>query len=393
MTDTERRVRRVAAVLVSLRFDGGAESLMRTLITELDGYPYDIEVFTLRAPDATRVGDFEARGVFVHTFPARRLVDPMRFVRFLRAIRSGGFDVLHTNLPAANVLGLLCGRMLRIPVVVVLHNSETSADAHWYHGRLERCLIHRFASRVIAVGERTARSRQEVLPGMTIEVLPNAVAPSAPLTPDERLALRASVMANPDRRLLLTVGRLTEQKAHGDLIDAFRLVRSRRDDVELLIAGRGDLEDELRRSVADLDLADVVHVPGMRHDVRSLMRAADAFVMSSRWEGLPVALLEAMEAGLPVASTDVGDIPEVLRRGAGVLVPPGAPDELARAIDDVLELPSGAGEANRRIVEERYSSHAWAMTMAHHYEGAIADGHARRSGWITRRRPRRPGWM
>lgn len=370
--DVEAPHRRVAAVLVSLRPDGGAETLMRTLLSELADRPYELELLTLRTPDAARRSDFESRGAVVRSFPARRLVDPLRFLRFVHAVRRGRYDVLHTNLPAGNIVGLLCGAILRIPVVVVLHNSDTGADDHWYHGRLERVLIQRFATRVIAVGERTATVRRALLPGATIEVLPNAVAPSEPLDDGERLDLRASLMSDPDRWLLVAVGRLTGQKAHDDLIRAFDIVRGRRDDVELLILGRGDDELDLRRLVDDLDLADHVRLAGSRADVRRILRAADAFVMSSRWEGLPVALLEAMEAGLPVASTDVGDIPEVLAGGAVVLVPPGVPQALASAIDGVLELSvAGAGVVNQQIVQERYSSHAWAMRMAEHYEAAI----------------------
>ena len=110
----------------------------------------------------------------------------------------------------------------------------------------------------------------------------------------------------------------------------------------------------------------------MRSDVRDLMRAADVFVMSSHWEGLPVALLEAMEAGLPVVSTAVGDVPAVLEGGTGTLVEPSDPPAFARAVIETLAHPCLADtNSNRRIVEERYSSAAWATTMTHHYEAAI----------------------
>jgi glycosyltransferase involved in cell wall biosynthesis len=102
--------------------------------------------------------------------------------------------------------------------------------------------------------------------------------------------------------------------------------------------------------------------------------------MSSHWEGLPVALLEAMEAGLPVVATAVGDVPEVLADGSGRLAPPGDVEAIAAAIlaalDD-LRRPDdvGAPNANARLVEQRYSSHAWARAMAAHFEDAIrADG-------------------
>lgn len=363
--------KRVAVVMVSLRPDGGAETLMRTLIDELDPAEYQVEVFTLRKPRNGGSGT-AAMGVDVHSFPGRRLVDPRRFARFVRAVRAGDFDVIHTNLPAANILGLLCGRLLHIPVVVVLHNSETGADDHWYHGRLERFLIGRYASRIVAVGERTADARRDMLPDATVEVLPNAVPPSTPLTAEARRTLRTTLMTDPERSLLLAVGRLTEQKAHDELVAAFALVAERRSDVELAIAGRGRNEHELREMIDELDLSDRVHLLGVRSDVRDVMWASDVFVMSSRWEGLPVALLEAMEAGLPVVSTAVGDVPEVVRDAAAILVPVGDRVSLANAIESMLDSDRcESGAINQRAVADRYSSRTWALAVSGFYDDAI----------------------
>ncbi len=365
--------RRVAMLMVGLRYDGGAEALVRTLIDEFDGQPYDIELFVLRDVDEEKANDFINQGTPFQAFPAHRLVDPRRFLRLLRAIRAGDFDLIHTNLPSANILGMACAVLLRLPVIVTLHNTETKADRHWYQGRLETFMLKRFADRVIAVGTQTADARGKLLGAQRVHVLPNAVAKAPASTAAKIADLRREVMTDPSRRLLLTVGRLTEQKAHDDLVNAFAKLRVDRPDVELAIAGRGPLEHDLHEQVEHLGLADTAHLLGMRSDVRELMQAADVFVMSSLWEGLPVALLEAMDAGLPVVSTDVGDVPEVLRDGCGTMIEPGDVDGLAAAIVTLLDDESPRlGAENRRIVEERYSSGAWATTMIEHYEAAIA---------------------
>ncbi len=364
--------RRVAVILVSLRYDGGAETLLRTLIDELADEPYDLEVFTLRNVSHERGEHFRTRGIAVRSFPARRLVSMRRFLRLLRSVRAGRFDVIHTNLPPANILGMFCGLLLRIPVVVTLHNTETKADRHWYQGRLETFMLQHLATRVIAVGDRTADARRRLLKNTDVHVLHNAVAPTPPLEPDELWRLRHSIMTNSRNRLVITVGRLASQKAHDDLLRAFATVRSTHDDVELAIVGRGARLDELTRLVDELGLGGAAHLLGMRHDVRHLLQASDVFVLSSHWEGLPVALLEAMEAGLPVVSTRVGDVAEVLDGGDGRLVEPGDVAALASAITESLaSLAETGGDANRRVVEERYSSHAWATTMSRHYDEAI----------------------
>ena len=365
--------RRIAMLLVSLRYDGGAEALTRTLIDEFADQPYRIELFVMGNVNEERAREFTERGIPFSTFPARRLISPRRFVRLVRAIRGGGYDVIHTHLPSANMLGLTAGALLHIPVVVTLHNTETTADRHWYHGRLEAFLLRRLADRVIAVGTRTARARRRVLGNTKVHVLDNAVAPTPDLPDDAARRLRGEVMTDPERHLLLTVGRLTEQKAHDELLHSFAELRELRGDVELVIAGRGPLMEQLEALVVELGLEGWVHLLGMRPDVRELMQVADVFVMSSHWEGLPVALLEAMQAGLPVVSTDVGDVPEVLRGGCGTLVAAGDTSALARAISQmVADLRPECGDANRRVVDERYSSKAWASTIIRHYEAAIA---------------------
>ena len=376
-TATTTATRRVAMLMVGLRYDGGAEALVRTLIVEFDGLPYEVELFVLREVDAVKAKDFIDRGVAFRSFPAHRLVAPRRFLKLLRAIRAGSFDVIHTNLPSANILGMACAALLRLPVVVTLHNTETKADRHWYQGRLETFMLRRLADRVIAVGSQTADARRKLLGNTPVHVLTNAVANRQAPSADELARLRGDVMTDPSRRLFLTVGRLTEQKAHDDLLRAFAQVSEGRRDVELAIAGRGPLHDELSDQVEQLGLTGSAHLLGMRSDVRELMQAADVFVMSSHWEGLPVALLEAMQAGLPIVATGVGDVPDVLRGGCGTLIEPGDVEGLAKAMCASLDTDSPAcGAANRRVVQERYSSAAWAATMMEHYEAAIA-AHAR----------------
>lgn len=367
--------RRVAVLVVSLRSDGGAEALVRTLLHELHGSRYELEVFTFKRVRGESWAEVEQLGAKVEMFPARRLISPRRFAALLRRLHRGGYDVIHTHLVAANIVGLLCGFLLRVPVVVTLHNTETQADRHWYHGRLETFLIRRTAARVIAVGELTARARGEMLGDVDLHVLPNAVSPTAPLSAEERLDIRRSLMTDPSAPLVLSVGRLEAQKAHDDLIAAIQLVRASVPSVELALAGRGSLHGAIETRIAEEGLVGAVHLLGSRLDARRLMRACDVFAMSSHWEGLPVALLEAMEAGAPIVATRVGDVPEVLGDGCGRMVEAGDVEALADAITrTVRDIERGADLSSRcrAAVAERYSSARWAREVADHYEAALS---------------------
>jgi len=131
----------------------------------------------------------------------------------------------------------------------------------------------------------------------------------------------------------------------------------------------------LRTLAADLGLADVVHFLGRRPDARQLIAAADVFVLSSVWEGLPMALLEAMQAGTPVVATDVGDVPDVLLDTPSRVVAAGDVNALAQAmIATVADIEAGRDliTAGREVVAERYSSAAWADRVLDHYYDVTA---------------------
>jgi glycosyltransferase involved in cell wall biosynthesis len=134
-----------------------------------------------------------------------------------------------------------------------------------------------------------------------------------------------------------TVGNFTAKKDHRTLLTAIASLVTRRPDVRLVLVGIGPLESELRAQVRDAGLEGMVLFTGLRDDVYALLPGFDVFALSSRHEGLPIALLEAMATGVPCVATSVGGIPEVVTDGIeGVLVEPGHAGELAAALEKVL---------------------------------------------------------
>lgn len=372
MSRTEPPGLRIGIVIVGLRSDGGAEALVHTLLRELAATPHEVVVVTLKDVRSADRAAAEASGARVVEAPAGFLWSPRRFVRLLRALR--GVDVIHTHLVGANILGTLAAVILRIPSVTTLHNARTRGDGHWYHGRLEGVLLRRRSVRLLAVGTDTAVARRPLLGDRPVHVLDNAVAAADPLTVERRAALRADVMTDPDAALVLTVGRLEPQKAQHELIDAVGRLHADGRRIELVIAGRGRREQALRALVADAALDDVVHLAGSRRDARDLMAAADVFALSSHWEGLPVALLEAMVAGTPVVVTDVGDVGQVVDNRTGIVVEAHDPGALADAIATTLDDPDAAATcaaAGAAKVAADYGAGHWADTTVEHYRAAI----------------------
>lgn len=152
------------------------------------------------------------------------------------------------------------------------------------------------------------------------------------------------------------VNRLSGQKDPLTLLDAFALVRARRQDVRLLLVGDGPLGAEVQRRVATLGLAEAVTMLGLRSDVPRLLQAMDVFVSTSLWEGLPRTIIEAMATGLPVVATPADGVLDVVHEGVtGRLVPAGAPQAIAAGVLEVLQEPDAAqrmGEAARARVQE-----------------------------------------
>ena len=362
----------IAAVMVSYRRDGGAETLLRTFAETIADSPHRLKLFCLRAPTPEHGAMLDEAGIDYAVFDGRSMLSPGRIRRLARELRD--FDVVQTHLVGPNVIGTVAARLAGVGSVAVLHNARTKADDHWYHGRLESLVLSRLATRVVAVGPLTAESRQRFLPGVTIHVLSNSVGPGPVVDGETRERLRAGFMTDPQRRLVLNVGRLEEQKNQHNLIRAVPAVIAEIDDVELAIAGQGPLESELVALVDELGLADRVHVLGSRSDARELMAAADLFALPSNWEGLPVALLEAIMADTPILATAVGDVPSVIDDRSGWLVDDQSSESVAKAMVEALTTPEPETAARvaaaRATVEERFGAEQWAADMLDHLTAA-----------------------
>ena len=367
---------KVAQLINALRRIGGAERLQLIFAEAVVHHDVDLTVITLSENDAVIKDQIELAGSRVETFPGRKLVNPVRFWKLLRFVREEKFDVIHTHLTMSNIIGTLLGRFSGIPVVTSLHNTKMASQKHPIHGPLETWLLRRSAQRIIAVGWGTAAAHQARLEDKPIAVIPNAVAAVPKLCFSERSKLRIELVGNSDYKLLINVGRLTEQKGFHDLLEAFAIVNQSFPNTRLLIVGAGDLKTELEDKILELKLANTVKMLGLRDDVHRLLAASDLYVSSSHWEGLPVSILEAMSAALPIVATSVGDVPRVVVDGAGILVPPKKPTEIAAAIQSYLGDPTrmrNSGEAALAHVNKTFNSDSWAKKILDVYTSILPD--------------------
>jgi glycosyltransferase involved in cell wall biosynthesis len=250
-----------------------------------------------------------------------------------RAVRSSRPDVIHAYNPTmALATGLVTRRGKHPPGLV---NLQGVAEEDW---PATVRLVRLSGLAPVACGPGVAAALEERGLG-PLATVPNAVGPAPP--PANRAEL-----VPPETRLVVAVGRLVEQKNHALAVRAIREVPN----ATLAIVGEGPLRGELERLAAELQAA--VIFTGVRADARALMGAADAVVLPSRWEGLPLTALEALASGTPLVATNVRGLRELLVDGRDAMLVPEEPEALAQALRRVLddrELAERLAEAGRRV--------------------------------------------
>ena len=243
----------------------------------------------------------------------------------------------------------------------------------------------RLVDAVIAVSRASAHSWRPVIDGMPGPRLPLACVPNGV----EALAPTLAPMPLAKRKgdTILCVARFTPQKNHAVLLGAMARLARVRPGAVLLLVGEGPEEDRMRRRAARLGLADRVRFLGRRDDVPALMTEADLLVLPSAFEGLPLVVLEAMAAGLPVVASRIGGVVEALGPEHPWLVPPGDRRTLASALSDALGDGPARAEAARRQ-RERYHGFYGAGRMgadtARIYAAALRGGAGERTMGRTR---------
>lgn len=318
---------------------GGAERLLVNLASAHDRDRFGFEAAYLLPWKSALVPELQAAGVPVHCLDA---VDPRRpawLTRLRRLIGSGRFDIVHSHSPLLAGAARLVVRSLapaRRPVLVSTEHNAWSTLA--MPTRVLNGLTAWLDDASIAVSEEARSSMwRPALRRRTTVVVHGVPLEAIAAARQHREATRRDLGVEPGELLVVTVANYRTQKSYPDLLQAARQVLDAHPLVRFAAVGQGPLEGEIRALHAQLCLGDRFLLLGHRGDVYRILTAADAFVLASTYEGYPVALMEAMAAGLPVVATAVGGVPEAVREVVeGLLVPPGRPAELAGALLGLL---------------------------------------------------------
>lgn len=345
----------ITHVMASGEVGGGAEHVVG-LVREL--VALGLRQSAIVGSNGVLADRLRGEGIIVHTLEMMKSRADLRIALSIRRlVHDLRPDLVHAHGTRA---GLLVAASLSGPFVYTAHGLA------YRHGR--RCtrplrlmaegIVCRSARSVISVSRTDLHDlrRRRAIAADRGYYIPNAVDASR-FAARDRVDARRRLTLDPQAFVVGTVSRLVPQKAVADLIDAV----VPEPDLQLVIVGDGPLRDQLERRA--LPARSRIRFLGSRDDVAEILPALDVFVLSSHWEGEPIALLEAMAAGLPVVATRTSGAVDTLEGGAGLLVPIGAPAEIAAGIRRIRDEPE-LGERLRLRSRALVGSRTWARAAS-----------------------------
>lgn len=300
---------------------------------------------------------------------------PSTVLRLARYLRRSSTRLVHAHLPLAGVVARLAGRLAGAPVLYTEHNLHER-----YHPltRLLNLWTWPLQRRVVAVSAQVRDSiHRHAGSRVPVEVVHNGIDVDRYRTePRERDRIRSELGIGDTDFVVGTTAVFRPQKRLEDWLSAARLLSGRHRSLRFLLVGDGPSRSRLERRAAELTLGDRIEWVGLQEDVRPCLAAMDLYLSSSEFEGLPVAMLEAMALELPVIATSVGGVPEVVVPGqTGLLVPPRQPELLAEAVDGLVgdrTLRRRMGRAGRRRVVERFEIRRMARRLEEIYSESLS---------------------
>lgn len=372
-----RRAPTVCQVLHGLGV-GGAEVLAIRLAERLrDSTRF---VFVCLDELGTLGDSLRDEGLPVHVLHRRPGLDWSCVRRFRAILRTERVDLIHAHQHAPFFYSALSRLGRSAPPILFTEHGRHHPDHPGLKRRLANRLLLRPRDRIVAVGEavRSALIHNEGLPAHRVSVAYNGIPIDRfdrTFSTEERAEARREMGVEPGELLLIQVARLDYLKDHATALRALRRLADRAPEARLVLVGEGPEESTIRALIAELGLEDRVRALGLRKDVPRLLAAADVALLTSVSEGIPLTLIEAMAAGLPVVSTNVGGVAEVVvDRLTGLLAPSGDDDALAEAVASLADAPEARrrmGALGRERAHELFSDSRMHDEYHTHYEAMI----------------------
>jgi glycosyltransferase involved in cell wall biosynthesis len=356
LTNSARQIR-VLQVINSLHA-GGAEALLKNFVIQAkNNKKLQMEICVLYSNGIFRK-EIKNKGISIWDLGLKFKYDLRGIIKLISLIKRGKYSIVHVHLFPANLFGSIASLFLpkNIKFIFSEHNVYNRRRSFKIFKVLDTLIYNRYY-KIICVSKQVQVALIEWLPNLQRKsvVISNGV-----LVSD--LSNRSPIK----KYDVLFVGRLTKAKKE-----------KYRKEIRAAIVGKGYLEEELKELVKELGIGEEVEFLGIRSDIERLMKSTKLFVLTSRWEGLPLTILEAMSSGAGIIATKVGGVPEVIQNGKeGILISPEDPTALARAIAELLkdrELRVKMGINAYKKVKEKYSIEVYSKNILEFYKSLITD--------------------
>jgi glycosyltransferase involved in cell wall biosynthesis len=350
---------RILTLVDHLGASGGGERLAMEISKRLDRERFEpIHCASRWSPESSGAAqraaadELRAAGVRVIGLGRGSTLALWSWAPLVRLLRRERVDVIHSHKFGSNVWAVILGRLARVPVVVA-HEHTWSYEGQPLRRFLDRRLIARRSDAFVAVSHEDRRRMIEIekIDPDDVAFVPNGI---DALPAGDRGKVRSELGIEPGAPVIGAVAVLRPQKALHLLVRAAAELASAHPQLRVLIAGEGPEREPLETLVRELGLEDAVTLLGLRRDIPDVLAALDVAVVSSDFEGTPLAVLEYMDAGLPVVATRVGGLPDLIEHGRhGLLVEPGDAGALAAAVGTLLRNPQSARELGELARERR----------------------------------------
>ncbi|UUF62183.1 glycosyltransferase [Escherichia coli] len=314
---------------------GGAENQVCLLADQLTKLGHDVTLISLdNTLEVKPINDkVKLRQLSIKKNPISLIINYFKLRKIIKKISP---DVVHSHLFHANIICRLLKLTMKIKKLISSSHSR-------YEGGVIRMLIYRVTQNLADIvtnvsldASNELLKRRVVTENKLVTVFNGIDCNKFKFIPDSRQDVFNEFSFSRDIKLLLAVGRFTEAKDYKTLLNAFKILISKDDKFRLLVAGNGELFDSISTLKSQLNLDSFIYFLGVRDDIPRLMSAADIFVMSSAWEGLPLVIGEAMSCNCLIVTTNCGGVKEILGE-CGQIVPIRSPDLLAEKIMWTME--------------------------------------------------------
>ena len=353
---------------------GGLEKILTTIALNLDKKKYNVSVWCLK-----KGGFFASKlakeGIDVKILHISTSRNPLSIYKLYKLLKSHKFDIIHTHAYSAGTIGRISAFLAGIPVIIS-HNQNVYDYYNRYYHFVEWLLSH-ITDGIICVSDIVKKFTNETqrINANKLITIHNGIDSVCSVDEKDTSGLKKELGIPINYSVMGTIAQFSEKKGLGYLIKSASILLEHRKDINFLLVGKGALKEELKILCVNLKVEKNVIFAGERSDIPEILSLIDIFVLPSIREGLPLAVLEAMDCGKAIIATNVGGIPEVIKDGvSGILVSPKDPEALHSAMNELLDdrgKMEKMGYEGKKICGKNFSSKAMVDRVEELYDKLV----------------------